>query len=50
MDDYLTELSQAIGKNDKLYAKQLYLKVKNALPKLIPYHEYLEIIAKDYFK
>lgn len=49
MDDYLTELSQAIDKNDKLYAEQLYLKIKNGLPKLSPYHEYLEIIAKDFF-
>ncbi|WP_291726102.1 AAA family ATPase [Bernardetia sp.] len=49
MDNYLTELSQAIGKDDKLYAEQLYLKIKNALPKLSPYHEYLEIIAKDFF-
>ncbi len=47
MDKYLTELSQAMEKNDKLYAEQLYLKIKNALPKLSPYHEYLEIIAKD---
>ncbi len=49
MDDYLTQLSQAIEKNNKLYAEQLYLKIKSALPKLSPYHEYLEIIAKDFF-